>query len=53
MKRWSDFAAEKPEMAQAEHALIYQYRVGLGYLASHCPERRRPSCPSGLSGHRT
>ena len=34
MKRWIDFAAEKPEMAEAGHALIYQHRGGLGYLAT-------------------
>jgi hypothetical protein len=34
MKRWIDFAAEQPEMAEAGHALIYQHRVGLGYLAT-------------------
>ena len=35
MKRWSAFAAEKPEMAEAGHALLYQFRVGLGYLANY------------------
>jgi hypothetical protein len=34
MKRWSEFAAEKPDMAEAGQALIYQFRVGLGYLAT-------------------
>jgi hypothetical protein len=34
MKRWCDFAAEMPDMAEAGRALIYQFRVGLGYLAT-------------------
>ena len=38
MKRWSDFAAEKPAMAEAGHALIRQYRVGLG--SGYGPEGR-------------
>ena len=34
MKRWSEFAAERPDIAEAGSALIYQFRVGLGYLAT-------------------
>src|SRR5262245_36885516 len=34
MKRWSEFAAEAPDMAEAGRALLYQFRVGLGYLAT-------------------
>jgi hypothetical protein len=48
MKRWSDFAAEKPGMAEAGHALIYQFRVGLGYLATVRKDggpRVHPVCP--------
>ena len=41
MKRWSDFAAEKPAMAEAGHALIRQYRVGLG--SGYGPEGRGSS----------
>jgi hypothetical protein len=33
MKRWSEFAAAKPEMAEAGRALLYQFRVGLGDVA--------------------
>lgn len=48
MKRWSDFAAEKAGMAEAGHALIYQFRVGLGYLATVRKDggpRLHPVCP--------
>src|SRR5262249_15019585 len=34
MKRWSEFAAEQPDMAEAGRALIYQFHVGLGYLTT-------------------
>jgi pyridoxine/pyridoxamine 5'-phosphate oxidase len=48
MKRWSEFAAERPEMAEAGRALIYQFRVGLGYLATVRKDggpRVHPVCP--------
>src|SRR6266581_3238624 len=48
MKRWHEFAAEKPEMAEAGRALIYQFRVGLGYLATVRRDggpRLHPVCP--------
>jgi hypothetical protein len=48
MKRWGEFAAEKPEMAEAGRALIYQFRVGLGYLATIRKDggpRVHPVCP--------
>jgi hypothetical protein len=53
MKRWSDFAAERPELAEAGRALIYQYRVGLGYLATLRKDgapRVHPVCPVIASG---
>ena len=34
MKRWCDFAAAEPEMAEAARKLVYQYGIGLGYLAT-------------------
>jgi Pyridoxamine 5'-phosphate oxidase len=34
MKRWSEFATEQPDMAEAGRALLYQFRIGLGYLAT-------------------
>lgn len=53
MKRWSDFAAERPEMAEAGRALVYQYRVGLGYLATLRKDgapRLHPVCPVIANG---
>ena len=58
MKRWSEFAAEQPDMAEAGRALIYQFRVGLGYLATVRKDggpRVHPVCPviahDGIHGH--
>jgi hypothetical protein len=48
MKRWCEFAEERPEMADAGRALIYQFRVGLGYLATIRKDggpRVHPVCP--------
>jgi general stress protein 26 len=48
VKRWSEFAAERPEMAEAGRALIYQFKVGLGYLATVRKDggpRVHPVCP--------
>lgn len=48
MKRWGEFAAEAPEMADAGRALLYQFRVGLGYLATVRADggpRVHPVCP--------
>jgi pyridoxine/pyridoxamine 5'-phosphate oxidase len=48
MQRWSEFAAEQPDMAEAGRALIYQFRVGLGYLATVRKDggpRVHPVCP--------
>lgn len=48
MKRWCAFAAERPDLAEAGRALIYQYRVGLGYLATVRKDggpRVHPVCP--------
>jgi Pyridoxamine 5'-phosphate oxidase len=48
MKRWSEFAAERPDMAEAGRTLIYQFRVGLGYLATVRKDggpRVHPVCP--------
>lgn len=53
MKRWSDFAAEQPEMAEAGRALIYRFKVGLGYLASVRKDggpRVHPVCPTIANG---
>ena len=48
MKRWGEFATEKPDIAEAGRALIYQFRVGLGYLATIRKDggpRVHPVCP--------
>ena len=48
MKRWSELAAEAPALAEAGQALIYQYKVGLGYLATVRKDggpRVHPVCP--------
>jgi hypothetical protein len=48
MKRWSEFAAGNSDMAEAGRALIYQFRVGLGYLATIRKDggpRVHPVCP--------
>ena len=48
MKRWGEFAAENPAMAEAGRALFYQVRVGLGYLATIRKDggpRVHPVCP--------
>ena len=53
MKRWSDFAADEPDMAEAGRALLYQFRVGLGYLATLRKDgapRVHPVCPVIANG---
>jgi hypothetical protein len=53
MKRWSDYAAESPAMAEAGRALLYQFRVGLGYLATVRKDggpRVHPVCPVLAAG---
>ena len=53
MKRWSEFAAERPDIAEAGSALIYQFRVGLGYLATvrkDGGQRVHPVCPVIANG---
>ena len=53
MKRWNEFAAAQPAMAEAGQALIYQFRVGLGYLATIRKDggpRVHPVCPVIANG---
>ena len=53
MKRWSDFAKERPDLAEAGRALIYQHTVGLGYLATVRADggpRLHPVCPTIAHG---
>jgi hypothetical protein len=48
VKSWGEFARERPELAEAGRALIYQFRVGLGYLATLRRDgapRLHPVCP--------
>ena len=47
-KRWSEFAAEEPGLAASGRGLIYQFKVGLGYLATVRKDggpRVHPVCP--------
>jgi Pyridoxamine 5'-phosphate oxidase len=53
MERWSEFAAEQPAMAEAGRALLYQFKVGLGYLATVRRDgapRVHPVCPVIAAG---
>jgi hypothetical protein len=34
MKRWEDFAAERPQLAETGRAMFYQFGFGIGYLAT-------------------
>jgi hypothetical protein len=48
VKRWGEFATESPDLAEAGRALLYQFRVGLGYLATVRKDggpRVHPVCP--------
>lgn len=48
MALWRDFERDAPEMAAAGRALIYQFGVGLGYLATVRADggpRVHPFCP--------
>src|SRR5262245_7055324 len=48
MVTWSAFAAERPDLAEASRGLLYQFGVGLGFLATVRPDggpRVHPMCP--------
>jgi Pyridoxamine 5'-phosphate oxidase len=45
---WNEFAEEEPELASACRAMMYQYGVGLAFLATVRPDggpRLHPMCP--------
>jgi len=46
--RWSEFSADSPDLADAGRRLLYQYGVGLAFLATTRPDgspRVHPMCP--------
>jgi hypothetical protein len=48
MVRWSEFQAARPELAKAGQGLLYQFGVGLAFLASTRSDggpRVHPMCP--------
>lgn len=48
MKTWPEFAALRPDLAEAGRALLYQFGVGLGFLATTRADggpRVHPMCP--------
>ena len=48
MKTWNEFAALRPDLAEAGRALLYQFGVGLGFLATTRADggpRVHPMCP--------
>jgi hypothetical protein len=51
--RWEQFAVQAPEIAAAGRALLYQYGVGLGFLATLRADgapRLHPVCPVVAEG---
>ena len=53
MKRWEQLEAENPKLAEDGRALIYQFKVGLGYLATIRKDggpRVHPVCPVLATG---
>lgn len=54
MATWSAFAEARPEMAAAGRQLLYQFGIGLGYLATVRKDggpRLHPICPILTEGH--
>jgi hypothetical protein len=48
MLTWLDFASERPDLAEAGRDLLYQFGVGLGFLATLRTDGRprlHPMCP--------
>jgi hypothetical protein len=53
MKRWEDFAVERPQLAETGRAMFYQFGVGIGYLATIRKDgapRLHPVCPTIANG---
>ncbi|HKA03379.1 MAG TPA: hypothetical protein VKD67_03590 [Acidimicrobiales bacterium] len=53
MTRWADFEASAPDMADAGRRLLYQFGLGLGFLATIRPDggpRLHPFCPIVAAG---
>jgi hypothetical protein len=45
---WAEFARARPDLAEAGRRLLYQFGVGLGFLATVRPDgspRLHPMCP--------
>ena len=54
MFTWQAFADTRPDMAQAGHGLLYQFGVGLAFLATVRKDggpRLHPVCPLIYDGH--
>lgn len=48
MATWREFSVQQPEMAEEGRRLLYQFGVGLGFLATIRPDtgpRLHPMCP--------
>jgi hypothetical protein len=46
--RWAEFATFRPDLAEARRQLLYQFGVGLAFLATVRPDggpRVHPMCP--------
>ena len=53
MKRWADLEKENPDLAESGRSMIYQFKVGLGYIATLRKDggpRVHPVCPVIVSG---
>ena len=53
MPRWNEFAAQAPEIAEQGRSLIYQFGIGLGFLATVRKDggpRLHPFCPIQAAG---
>ena len=53
MTAWNEFADERPDLAEAGRALLYQFGVGLAFLGTTRPDggpRVHPICPQIFDG---